>query len=150
MRGTRPWAHAYELSAKYKLHEAVPSVADYLVLRRISGLTPRSAVAAEAGLLNSLFALWIEHDGKAVAMGRIIGDGALFLHIVDVAVDPEHQGKSLGKVIVACLLSFVERTVPAEAYVSLMASGTAHRLYEEFGFLPVMPDARGMALWANG
>ena len=32
-----------------------------------------------------------------IAMGRLIGDGALFLQVVDIAVRPGHQHKGLGK-----------------------------------------------------
>ena len=136
-----------DIPAGYALHEAVPSSADYLRLRQVSGLAPRSAQAAEAGLPNSLFGVCVRHAEGTVGMGRIIGDGALFLHIVDVAVDPRHQGRGLGTSIVASLLACVVRTAPAEAYVSLMANGEAYRLYEQFGFSSVMPEARGMAAW---
>lgn len=133
----------------YNLIEAVPEVADYLRLRSISGLTPRSVEAARAGLPGSFFAVCVRYQGETVAMGRIISDGALFFHLVDVAVDPVHQGKGLGKTIVTSLLAYVRKVAPAEAYVSLMANGEAHRLYAPFGFTPVMPEARGMALWSN-
>jgi ribosomal protein S18 acetylase RimI-like enzyme len=116
-------------------------------LRRVSGLTARSASAAERGLPNSVFAVYIGHETGTVGMGRIIGDGALFLHIVDVAVDPEHQGRGLGKSIVAALMKHIASIVPAEVYVSLMANGEAYRLYEQFGFSSVMPEVREMALW---
>lgn len=134
--------------ADYNLIEAIPTVEDYLRLRSISGLTPRSAEAAQAGLPGSFFAICVRYGESTVGMGRIISDGALFFHLVDVAVDPTHQGRGLGKAIVAALLAQVRKAAPAEAYVSLMANGEAHRLYEPFGFAPVMPEARGMALWA--
>jgi ribosomal protein S18 acetylase RimI-like enzyme len=141
--------HPVILPAGYTLHEAVPVRDEYLRLRRVSGLTPRSRTAAEAGLPNSLFALCIRHGDETVGMGRIVGDGALFLHIVDIAVDPRHQGRGIGRAIVAALMNHIARIVPAEAYVSLMANGEAHRLYAEFGFAPVLPEARGMALWVR-
>ena len=138
-----------EAAADYTLTQAIPTVEDYLRLRSISGLTPRSAEAARAGLPGSFFAVCVRYGDAAVGMGRIISDGALFFHLVDVAVDPAHQGKGLGKAIVAALLAQVRNVAPAEAYVSLMANGEAHRLYAPFGFAPVMPEARGMALWAT-
>lgn len=144
-----PGRHPIHLPAGYTLHAAVPGIADYLRLRRISRLTPRSEAAARAGLPNSLFALCIRREAETVAMGRIVGDGALFLHIVDVTVDPAHQGRGLGKAIMAALLNHIEAIVPAEAYVSLMANGEAHRLYAGFGFRPVLPEAMGMALWVG-
>ena len=138
-----------QLPAGYEVHERTPSVTDYLRLRQVGGLTPRSHAAAEAGLPNSLYVLCIEWDDQVIGMGRVVGDGALFLHIVDVVVDPSHQGRGLGRLIVSALMAFVENSIPAEAYVSLMANGEAHRLYQEFDFLPVLPDARGMAKWVS-
>ncbi len=138
-----------ETDTAYNLIAAIPEVEDYLRLRSISGLTPRSVEAARAGLPGSFFSVCVQYQEETVAMGRIISDGALFFHLVDVAVDPAHQGKGLGKNIVATLLAHVRKVAPAEAYVSLMANGEAHRLYAPFGFTPVMPEARGMALWST-
>lgn len=138
-----------DVSDAYRLIEAVPAVEDYLRLRRISGLTPRSVEAARAGLPGSFFGISVRCGEQTVGMGRIISDGALFFHLVDVAVDPAHRGRGLGKAIVAALLAQVRKVAPAEAYVSLMANGEAHRLYAPFGFTPVMPEARGMALWST-
>jgi ribosomal protein S18 acetylase RimI-like enzyme len=135
--------------AGYTAHHHAPDVDDYRRLRRICGLTPRSAAAAEVGLPNTVFAVTIRHASQIVGMGRIIGDGALFLHIVDIAVDPAHQGLGLGKVIMAALMAHIEANAPAEVHVSLMADGNAYRLYAQFGFEPVAPQSLGMAVWIN-
>lgn len=137
------------LPAGYTAHHQSPEVEDYRRLRRICGLTPRTVTAAEAGLPNTLFAVIIRHAGQTIGMGRIIGDGALFLHIVDIAVDPSHQGHGLGKAIMAALMAHIEANAPAEVHVSLMADGEAHRLYAQFGFKPVAPRSLGMAVWIN-
>jgi ribosomal protein S18 acetylase RimI-like enzyme len=136
--------------AGYALRPGVPDIADYRRLREVSGLTPRSVAAAVAGLPNSFAGVQMLYHDAVIGMGRIVGDGALFLHIVDVAVDPRHQGRGIGRAIVTALLAEIEARVPAEVYVSLMANGRAHRLYEQFGFTAVTPDARGMALWTRG
>ena len=133
----------------YELLEIAPSTEDYLRLRQVSGLVTRSASAAGAGLRNGLHAVRLDRGSDTVGMGRIIGDGSLFFHLVDVAVDPAHQGRGLGRAIVAALLDWIGRTAPAEAYVSLMANGNADRLYRRFGFGDVLPKARGMELWLN-
>ena len=138
-----------ELADGYSLHRGTPDVADYRRLRDICGLTPRSAAAAEAGLPNTMFGVVIHHDGRAVGMGRVVGDGALMLQIVDIAVDPDHQGRGLGKAVMRALMDHIAATMPAEAYVSLIADGEAHKLYAGFGFAPVGPYAMGMALWVN-
>ena len=134
----------------YELRTGVPPVADYRRLRAASGLTPRSEAASVAGLPRSCHGVHVVRDGAVVGMGRIVGDGALVFTICDVAVDPGHQGRGLGHAIMGALVGHLQASVPAEAYVSLVADGEAHRLYAKFGFEPVMPAGIGMALWMRG
>lgn len=130
----------------YELVVETPAVDDYRRLRQVSGLSDKSQEAAEAGLPNTWFAVTIRHDGRVVGMGRIIGDGGTAFQIVDIAVEPAHQGKSLGKRIVAALVEHLRANAPASAYVSLIADGDAQFLYAKYGFAPVMPASIGMAL----
>lgn len=138
-----------QLPSGFTIHEEVPGVEAYCRLRRDAGLTPRSEAAAAAGLPNTVFAVTIRNDGETIGMGRVIGDGTLFLQIVDIAIDPKHQGMGLGKAVMSALMDFIKRTSPGEVYVSLMADGAAHRLYSQFGFEPVAPKSQGMAVWVN-
>ncbi|MEQ1962699.1 hypothetical protein ABLB69_05885 [Xenorhabdus khoisanae] len=41
--------------------------------------------------VNSLLAICLRDQGKLIGMGRVIGDGACFFHIVDIMVDPDYQ-----------------------------------------------------------
>ncbi|QFT54075.1 GNAT family N-acetyltransferase [Microbulbifer sp. THAF38] len=83
----------------FKVIEAVASVEDFLRLRQISGLSPRSREAAEKGLPNSLYGIHIQTHSTTIAMGRVVGDGALNFEIVDVSVDPIYQGQGLGRIV---------------------------------------------------
>lgn len=133
------------LPAGYDLAVATPSAADYLRLRVVAGLSPKSEQGAALGLPNSWCAVQIVHDGRAVGMGRIIGDGGLFFQVVDIAVEPAHQGKGLGKAIMAALVAHLRAHAPSGAYVSLLADGEAHRLYAQYGFALTAPASVGMA-----
>lgn len=133
-------------SSGYDLRAGLAAVADYRRLREICGLTPRSVAAAEAGLPQTWFGVVVLHEGRTIGMGRVIGDGGLFLHIVDIAIDPEHQGRGLGKAVMTALMAHIAAHAPAELHVSLMADGEAHRLYAQFGFEPVAPRSLGMAV----
>ena len=135
--------------SEYELITATPGVDDYRRLRKVSGLSEKTQAAAEAGLPNSWFAVTIRHGGRAVGMGRIIGDGGTAFQIVDIAVEPEHQGQGLGKRIMTALVDHLRANAPASAYVSLIADGDARHLYAKFGFEPVMPASIGMALWVG-
>lgn len=131
----------------YSFRIGVPDAATYCRLRTASGLAPRSLQAAQAGLPHTLYGVHVAHDTDIIGMGRMIGDGALFIHIVDIAVDPAHHGRGIGSAIIAALMNHIRATIPAETYVSLMANGEAWKLYERFGFADVLPAARGMAVW---
>ncbi|UJW86557.1 GNAT family N-acetyltransferase [Devosia sp. SL43] len=129
----------------YELVTGTPGVDDYRRLRRVSGLSDKSQEAAEAGLPNTWYAVTIHQDGRTVGMGRIIGDGGTAFQIVDIAVEPDYQGKGLGKRIVSALVDHLRANAPKSAYVSLIADGDAQYLYAKYGFEPVMPASIGMA-----
>jgi GNAT superfamily N-acetyltransferase len=131
----------------YRLALEVPSISDYLRLRVAAGLSARSEAAAAAGLPGTIAAATVFHEGRAIGMGRVTGDGGLFFQIVDMAVEPPHQRRGLGKAIMAALMETLKKTVPAEAYVSLIADGHASELYSQFGFRPTAPASCGMAMW---
>jgi len=133
------------MTEDYSLLAETPSPEDYLRLRIMAGLTPKTAEGAAAGLPNTVFAVVVRKASKVVGMGRVIGDGRLFFQVVDIAVLPEHQGQGLGKAIVGALVDHLRATAPKGAYVSLMADGEAHRLYAQYGFELTAPKSVGMA-----
>lgn len=126
----------------YKVNERVASVEDFLRLRDVTGLSPRTKEAAEKGLPRSLYGVTIEFETETVAMGRVVGDGALNFEIVDIAVDPEHQGRGLGTKIMQHIMDYLEAEAPSGGYISLMAD--VPKLYEKFGFRLSRPRSEGM------
>lgn len=126
------------------LHQ-LPDPDTFLALRKAGGLSSFSREAAVKGLPNSLFSVLLEEDGKIIGMGRVLGDGALVIHIVDIVVRPEHQGKGYGRLIMQEIANFIENNVPDTAYVNLLADVPADKLYAKFGFEPTGPATIGMA-----
>ncbi|WP_274628816.1 GNAT family N-acetyltransferase [Arvimicrobium flavum] len=139
-------ANTTKAAADYVLAIGTPDVDDYRRLRHISGLSKMSLEAAMRGLPNTIHAVTIGWNGSVVGMGRIIGDGGCFYQVTDIAVDPDHQGRGLGKMIVKALVDYLRTSVPSTAYVSLIADGEASELYAQFGFVPTAPASIGMAL----
>ncbi|WP_411833303.1 GNAT family N-acetyltransferase [Pseudoxanthomonas mexicana] len=133
-------------TASYTVEHSVPSVQTYLYLREACGLSPKTPVAAERGLSNTLFGVQVFFQGEPVGMGRIMGDGGCFYQVVDIAVLPAHQGHGLGKKIMAAIAGYIEHEVPESGYVSLLADGQAYQLYQQFGFVLTAPASVGMAL----
>ncbi len=122
-----------------------PDAATYLTLRAAAGLSPFSVAAAEIGLRRTIFGVSIHQDDAVIGMGRIIGDGGCFFQVVDIAVDPAHQGKGLGRMVMDALTDHIDNALPPGAYVSLIADRPADALYEKVGFAPTAPDSIGMA-----
>ncbi len=130
----------------YQVLPRTPEIDDYLRLRVAAGLSPKTQEQAERGLPNTWFGVTIRRDGRAIGMGRIIGDGGTAFQIVDIALEPDHHGKGLGKAIMTALMAHLAAHAPAGAYVSLIADGDARHLYAKYGFEPVMPASIGMAM----
>jgi GNAT superfamily N-acetyltransferase len=135
------------LPAGYRLADGPPAVADYLLLRDRAGLSPRRQDQARAALQGSWAAVHVVHEvaAKTVGMGRLLGDGGWYFHVVDMAVLPEHQRRGLGDVILTVLLERIRREAPPGAYVNLIADPPGRRLYARHGFTPTAPDSIGMA-----
>jgi ribosomal protein S18 acetylase RimI-like enzyme len=133
--------------AGYLLVDGPPTVPDYLALRLRSGLSPRRGDQAAAGLRGSWAAVHVVHrdTGGTVGMGRVLGDGGWYFHIVDMAVLPEHQRRGLGDAILTALLRAIRDHAPAGAYVNLLADPPGRRLYERHGFRDSAPRSAGMA-----
>ncbi|KAH7039767.1 uncharacterized protein B0I36DRAFT_1954 [Microdochium trichocladiopsis] len=82
---------------------------------------------------------------KAVAMGRIIGDGGWYFVIADMAVLPGHQRRGLGDAIVKRLVDRVySHGAKGQAYVSLTADPPGRKLYARNEFVESMPRGMGM------
>ena len=78
-------------------------------------------------------------------MGRLVGDEALFLQVVDVAVRPDWQRRGLGRRVMA-LMDEARRRAPRGVILTLLADGEACQLYEQSGFRLSAPRSRGMLL----
>jgi ribosomal protein S18 acetylase RimI-like enzyme len=112
----------------YQLVERPPTTDEYHLICQAVGWEPfinfDAAVDALPASLHSVVAL----DGEeVVGMGRIVGDGAIYFYIQDVAVLPEHRGRRLGRTIVECLLDWVRANAPDQAFVGLFAAAGPRR-----------------------
>ncbi len=118
-----------------RLEPLAPSLDDYLELRRASGLTPKRPDQGAPALANSW--AWrrvVDADGRAVAMGRVVGDGGWYFLVADMATLPSHQRRGLGRRILEDLLAEIREKAPEGAYVTLLADPPGHALYRSLGF----------------
>ncbi|WP_109125984.1 GNAT family N-acetyltransferase [Dyella sp. C11] len=124
----------------------IPGNEEYRALRGAAGLSMMTEEGAALGLPASWCSVCVRHDGELIGMGRVVGDGGLFLFVVDMAVTPAWQGKGMGRRVMQALMDEVHARAPSRTMVGLIADGTAHELYAKFGFKLVAPGAHGMLL----
>ncbi|KAI3391146.1 hypothetical protein diail_7913 [Diaporthe ilicicola] len=135
--------HAAELANGYHLEPGVPSISEYRNLRKAAGLTPVTEAQATRVAPGSWYGCYITYRNqdddqpRAVAMGRIIGDGGWYFHIADMATLPEHQRRGLGGIVLKHLLAYIKENSPddGQPYISLFADPPGVRLYEKNGFV---------------
>lgn len=129
----------------FAVSNALPSVKEYCDLRVTTGLSAMDPGAAEVALPRSLHAVTVREGERLVAMGRVVGDG-LHVQVVDVAVQPDCQGRGLSRVVMENIMEFVH-TLPPSTIVNLFAD--IDWLYQKFGF--VVPEhTTGMSLKRSG
>lgn len=77
-------------------------------------------------------------------MGRAIGDSGWCSLIADMATDPAHQGRGIGRVVLEELLSTILFTAPDNPYIVLLADAPGRPLYQSMGFVETAPHSIGM------
>lgn len=123
-----------------------PGSPEYLRLRQISGLSPRTPQQAAGALTASwAWAIVRDRDGALAAMGRVIGDGTWYFHLADVATDPDHQRRGLGRAVMEDLIARIDAAAPPHPYITLLADPPGQRLYRSLGFVDSDPSL-GMRL----
>ncbi|TCK61439.1 GNAT family N-acetyltransferase [Curtobacterium sp. PhB136] len=129
----------------YRIVEGPPPLDDYLRLRRDSGLTPVRPDQGAGAISGSWSACHVvAADGAPVAMGRVLGDGGWYFHIADIATDPAHQRRGLGRRVLEWLIADIRTRAPEGAYVSLIGDPPGQPLYRSLGLDDVAPSL-GMA-----
>ena len=134
------------LTDGYTISAGSPPPHIYLNLRKATGLSVKSADQAQAIAKGSWFSVIATHTttNEIVGMGRIIGDGAWYFHIADMAVLPSHQRRGIGDAILTMLLKEIEDKAPPGPYVNLVADYAGRKLYAKHGFVETAPRSVAM------
>lgn len=120
---------------RYRIEARPPTPEEYRRLCTAVGWEPViNFDAAEASLERSLFCCVALDGDEAVGMGRVVGDGAIYFYVQDVAVAPPHQGHGLGGQILASLVEWIRAQAPPQAFVGLFAAAGTEPFYRRFGF----------------
>jgi GNAT superfamily N-acetyltransferase len=91
---------------------------------------------------NSRYVCLVYADGVLIGAGRSLADGLDCAYIADVAVDPDHQGRGLGRAIIRRLVEMAD----GHKKIILYANPGTEGFYESLGFLHMQT---AMAIWQD-
>lgn len=123
-----------------------PSVDEYRQLCRLAGWHSLLQFEnLEQSLAGSVYAVTARTgEGRAVGMGRIVGDGVIYWYLQDITVAPEFRNRGIGTRILDALCSYVNERASQRSFVALFATEEARGLYESRGFVEHAEVLRGM------
>lgn len=132
------------MTEPYTLLERLPTLAEYRALCTAVGWEDfMNFDAAGTSLERSVYGVVIVHQGEAVGMGRIVGDGAIYFYVQDIAVAPAHQKRGLGTRIMEALMGYLDTHAPDKAFVGLFAAEGTGPFYRRYTF-DTYPALTGM------
>ncbi|HEX2905457.1 MAG TPA: GNAT family N-acetyltransferase, partial [Phototrophicaceae bacterium] len=132
------------MSAQYDLLERAPTLAEYTRMTLAVGWESFTNFAAvELALKNSLYHVIAYDHGEIVGMARVVGDGAMFYYIQDVAVVPDQRGRGLGQLLMNQIMAYLRANAPARAFIGLFATEGHDNFYRYYGF-EQSPELTGM------
>ncbi|MFE5408739.1 GNAT family N-acetyltransferase [Microbacterium sp. NPDC056569] len=115
--------------------DRVPTAAEHREIAEAVGWTHAfDWDTIDASLSGSTAGVVALRDGRAIGMGRLVGDGVKYFYVQDLAVVPEAQGERLGARLLDRLLEWVAAHAPSDAFVGLFATAEGDALYRSRGF----------------
>lgn len=124
-------------SSRIRIERRVPTPEEHRHLaNRVGWAHAFNWRALPESLAASLGGVVAMKGDRVVGMGRLVGDGHMYVYVQDVAVDPSHQGQGIGQQIIDALLELIREVAPGPVFVGLFATDAALPLYERNGFSP--------------
>lgn len=130
----------------YLLKENILDSQAVIRLRSSVGWDSLSEPTLTKALANSIFFASIWHQGQAVAMCRIVGDGHQYFYLQDMIVDPAYQKLGLCQRITEHLVSQVKSIAEPGAFFGLMAAANVAGVYQKYGFVERPAHMPGMVM----
>lgn len=126
------------------------SAADFCRLREKAGFQKLTGEQAEKVLSNTPLIRSAVMQELCVGVVRVLTDGVTDAYITDVIVDPEYQGRGIGKKLMAHTMEYLHRCAVNDVKLAccLYANPGKEAFYQKLGFrkLPDQTYGYGMLL----
>jgi len=109
----------------------------YLYLRQQVNWKALTYNQANRAIKNSMYIITVYEADKPIAMGRIVGDGAVVSYIQDLIVIPSAQGEKIGSKLLEKLIEYVESITEegTEMMLCLMCAKGRENFYKHHNFI---------------
>ncbi|WP_406043057.1 GNAT family N-acetyltransferase [Micromonospora sp. NBC_00898] len=129
---------------EYRLVDRLPTVEEFVAVTSAVGWADAYDPAAiPASLAASLHGVVAVEGDRVIGLGRLIGDGAIYYYLQDLAVLPERQRRGVGAAMLGRLEEWIAGRAGTRTFVGLFAAGESVSLYRRFGYA-VHDDMTGM------
>lgn len=119
----------------FEIIERLPTVEEYRTLCTAVGWAGiMNFEVAPQALAGSQYGVVVLDGDTTVGMGRIVGDGAMYFYLQDVAVLPDYHQSGVGRLILEYMLHYIQRTSTGAVFVGLFAAPGTEDFYRKFGF----------------
>ena len=119
---------------KIKYIERLPTVNEYISLRKHVNWGTISHTSTEKSLKNSIYSICVEINDKLIGMGRVIGDGCLCFYIQDIIVHSNYRKIGIATKIMKYIMDYISNTAEENSMIGLMAVKGLEPFYQKFGF----------------
>lgn len=126
------------------------SVKDFQRLHIMLGWKFLDNKKVEKSIKNSMLKVSCIEDGKTVGIARVVGDGFTHGFLTGVIVDPNYQGKGIGKAMITHLLARLQQYVNKncdEFMLELTPTKDNAEFYVKCGFKHKPNKIEGCYLW---
>lgn len=138
---------------EYRIIENQLKAEDFIRLFSGAGWGELSRDMVETALANSYATFSVESENRVIAMGRLLGDGAMSFFLKDLVVEPEYQGHGIGRALLAHIEDYIRRRLKPgwNGYLQLMSAKGKEGFYSALGYAvhPHEHSGAGMSKWIN-
>jgi GNAT superfamily N-acetyltransferase len=112
-----------------------PLIEEFIQLRLIVGWDELDKNLVKNSLANSLFHVVIRNKTQLIAMGRVVGDGAMYFYIQDIIVDPNYQNLGLGTIVMDNIEEYLTKVAKTGSTIGLLSAKGKESFYSRYGYI---------------
>lgn len=127
-----------------RVEERSLEISEYQVLRAHTDWKQLRDEVVSKALKKDLYSVVAIDGNRPVAMGRVIGDGAMYFYIQDIVVHKEYRNLGIGNLIMEHIENFLLNAAPTDSFIGLMAATGTIMFYSKFGYKVRDPESPGM------